>query len=185
MKRSKQVTALLNQWQNGDKQALDQLMPLIYQELRGLARAQLSRNHNESIQCTELISEAYMRLIGLNEVDLKDRNHFFSIAARSMRRVLVDRFRKNNAEKRGHNQTLLTFHDEINSKQNQPLDLEQLEHALIKLEKLDTRQADIVTLKFYGGLTADEIAQVLGVSSKTVSRDWQFARLWLHRELNK
>lgn len=178
------VTLLLNQWQAGDKQALDNIIPLVYQELRQLATAQLNRNKKNSIQCTELVAEAYIRLIDTDNINWNDRNHFYSMAARTMRRVLVDKFRKNNADKRGNNQTLLTFKDDSENAQQQTLELDKLEDALTELEKLDSRQAEIVTLRFFGGLKSQEIAEVLSVSARTVRRDWSVAKLWLFREVN-
>lgn len=184
MKTKVQVTVLLNRWQEGDQAALDQLIPEVYQQLRELATAQLNRNKKNSIQCTELVSEAYLRLIDVNNVDWQNRTHFFSMAARTMRRVLVDKFRKNNANKRGNNQTLLTLKEDIQSGSQQSIDLDELEQALIKLENLNPRQAEIVTMRFFGGLNNEEIAEVLSVSSKTVQRDWSVSRLWLFKELN-
>ncbi len=181
--KSIQVTRLLNRWQAGDQAALDSLIPQVYTELRDLAQAQLNRNKKNSIQCTELISEAYLRLVDVSTVDWKDRTHFFSMAARTMRRVLVEQFRKSNADKRGNNQTLLTFKDDINPNNEQTIQLDCLDEALQKLEQLDSRQADIVTMKFFGGLSNDEIAGILSVSSKTIQREWAVAKLWLFREL--
>jgi RNA polymerase sigma factor (TIGR02999 family) len=177
-----QVTLLLNRWQAGDKEALDNLIPLVYQELRGLAKAQLLRNNN-SIQCTELVSEAYMRLVDTQNIDYNDRTHFFSMAARTMRRVLVDKFRQKNANKRGNNPTFLTFTDDSTADSNGAIKLDELEEALIKLEKLDVTQAEIVTMRFFGGLKSQEIAQVLDVSTRTIRREWALARIWLHRQL--
>jgi len=181
--KSIQVTLLLNRWQNGDHDALDELIPQVYQQLRELASAQLNRNKKNSIQCTELISEAYIRLIDATGVDWKNRTHFYSMAARTMRRVLVDRYRKSNANKRGNNKTLLTYNEDLQSGSSQAIDLDNIEQALQKLEKLDTLQAEIVTLKFFGGLTNKEIALVQSVSERTVNRDWSVAKLWLYREL--
>ena len=179
-----QVTLLLNRWQSGDLAALDILIPQVYEELRRLANAQLRRNKKNSIQCTELISEAYLRLVDVNSVDWKNRTHFFSMAARTMRRVLVEQFRKSHADKRGNNQTLLTYQDDVRADKHD-IQLDQLEDALLQLEKMDPRHAEVVTLRFYGGLNNEEIADVLSVSSKTVQRDWAVARLWLFRALNK
>lgn len=177
-----QVTLLLNRWQAGDKAALDNLIPMVYQELRQLAKAQLKRNNN-SIQCTELVSEAYMRLVDTQNINYNDRTHFFSMAARTMRRVLVDSYRKKQANKRGNNQTLLTFYDDSNAENKQTIKLDELEEALLKLEKLDATQAEIVTLRFFGGLKSQEIADVLNISTRTIRREWAMARIWLHRQL--
>ncbi|MFC3195943.1 ECF-type sigma factor [Marinicella sediminis] len=177
-----QVTQLLNRWQGGDQRALEKLIPQVYSELHRLAKIQLKRNKKNNIQCTELISEAYLRLVDINSVDWQNRTHFFSMAARTMRRVLVEQYRKNNANKRGNNQTLLTYKDEL-QQADQDIPLDNLDSALQKLEQLDARQADIVTMKFFGGLSNEEIAEVLSVSSKTVQRDWSVAKLWLFRAL--
>ncbi len=175
------VTVLLGQWQSGDLQALDELMPVIYEELRLLARAQLNREQKNSIQCTELVAEAYLRLVDADQCDWQDRNHFFSVAARIMRRVLVDQYRKRSAKKRGQDLTLLTYQDDLLKEDATALELDVLEDALSALEQLDERQADIVTMKFFAGMNNQEIATVLDVSTKTVSRDWSVARLWLFR----
>ena len=183
--KTMQVTLLLNRWQAGDKASLDNLIPLVYQELRGLAKAQLQRNNN-SIQCTELVSEAYMRLVDTQNINYNDRTHFFSMAARTMRRVLVDKFRQKNANKRGNNPTLLTFMDDStpdSADSSETIKLDELEEALLKLETLDATQAEIVTLRFFGGLKSQEIAQVLDVSTRTIRREWALARIWLHRQL--
>lgn len=177
----KPVTLLLQRWQQGDQDALDALIPVVYEELRRLARAQLHREHKPTIQCTELVAEAYLKLIDAHSIDWQSRNHFFSIAARTMRRVLVERYRARNSDKRGSNQTLLTFKDELDSAPEQSLALDVLDDALNQLETLDPRQAEIVTLKFFGGMKGDEIAQILTISSRTVKREWAAARLWLFK----
>ncbi len=183
MSKSIQLTQLLNQWQTGNKQALDDLTPMIYHELRQLANSQLQTNRSNSIHCTLLVNEAYIRLIDVENINYNDRNHFFSIAARIMRRVLVDNFRKNNADKRGNNATKLTFVDEEQEDIKHSIELDYLEEALIKLEKLDQRQADIVTMRFFGGLKSVEIAEILSVSTRTIRREWVMARMWLFKEL--
>ncbi len=182
--KSIQVTLLLNRWQAGDKAALDSLIPMVYQELRQLAKAQLQRNLKNSIQCTELVSEAYMRLVDTQNISYNDRTHFFSMAARTMRRVLVDSFRKKKADKRGNNQTLLTFIDDSTTENTQIIQLDELEDALVRLEKLDATQAEIVTLRFFGGLKSQEISEILNISTRTIRREWAMARIWLHRQLN-
>ncbi len=182
MSDKKQLTLILKQWQAGDHEALDQLIPEVYQELRNLAKGQLQKGNN-SIQCTELISEAYLRLIDINSIDWQDRTHFFSMAARTMRRVLVDRYRKKNTNKRGNNLTLHTLIEE-NVEQANVVELDALEDALLNLEQFDPNLAEIVTLKFYGGLSHQEIANVMTSSERTIRREWSVARLWLNRELS-
>lgn len=164
---------------------MEELAPLVYQELHRLAAAQLRREHQPSIQCTELVAEAYLKLVDAKQIDWQGRNHFFSIAARTMRRVLVERYRNRHAQKRGAGQPLLTYNDELGHgiQGTDALELDRLDDALLELEALDTRQADIVTMRFFGGLAVDDIAQVLGISARTVKREWAAARLWLFRTL--
>lgn len=180
-----QATMLLNRWQSGDQQALNDLVPVVYDELRRLARAQLRRDHKPSIQATELVAEAYVRLIDANAVDWQSRNHFFSMAARTMRRVLVERFRRRNTARRGQGQTLLTYVEASGQDHTaeSTVELDQLDDALNELEVLDPRQAEIVTMRFFGGLKVDEIAELLSISPRTVKREWAAARLWLYRSL--
>ena len=178
------ATIMLNQWQKGDEQALEQLIPIVYGELKRLAKAQLNRDHKAQIQCTELISEAYLKLVNVNEVDFKDRNHFFSIAAKTMRQVLVDQFRYRSAAKRGSEPSMMTYVDEGNNGQTNSIELDKLEDALLELESLDARQAEIVTLRFFGGLKNVEIGELMGVSERTIKREWAMAKLWLHQSMN-
>ena len=179
------VTLLLGQWRGGDQAALDALVPLIYQELRQLASAQLRRDPKASIQCTELVAEAYLRLVDASRVPWQDRTHFFSVAARTMRRVLVDNYRAKSTDKRGQNKTLITFDDELGQGSGKALELDRLDDVLTDLEKLDARQAEIVTLRFFGGLTNEEIGQVLEISERTVKREWAMVRLWLFKHLSE
>lgn len=180
-----QVTIMLNHWQSGDTGALEDLMPVIYDELKRLAAAQLRRERNATIQCTELVAEAYLKLVDADRVDWQGRNHFFSIAARTMRRVLVDRYRSRAAQKRGGGRTLLTFNDNHQNHDGQAVELDLLDAAITELEALDPRQADIVVMKFFAGLSGEEIAQVLSISPRTVKREWAAARLWLFQSMNK
>ena len=182
MTDKQQLTLMLKQWQAGDQEALDLLITQVYQELRRLAKAQLNHGNN-SIQCTELISEAYLKLIDIKAMNWQDRTHFYSMAARTMRRVLVDRYRKKNTNKRGNDLTLHTLIEE-DTQQSKAVELDALEDALLKLEQFDPELAEIVTLKFYGGLSHQEIAEVVKSSERTIRRDWSVARLWLNRELS-
>ncbi|TDR20553.1 ECF-type sigma factor [Marinicella litoralis] len=182
MTDKQQLTLMLKKWQAGDQNALDQLIPQVYQELRRLAKIQLNQGKN-SIQCTELISEAYLKLVDITAMDWQDRTHFYSMAARTMRRVLVDRYRKRNTNKRGNDLTLHTLVEE-DTQQSNAVELDALEDALLKLEQFDPELAEIVTLKFYGGLSHQEIASVVDSSERTIRRDWSVARLWLNRELS-
>jgi len=182
---SSQVTVLLNDWRNGDKTALDALVPLVYEELRSLANAQLQRDYSASIQCTELVSEAYLKLIDVKSVDWANRNHFFSLASRIMRRILVERYRARNTDKRGRNLTIVTYEENVSESQQNIVELGPLDEALTKLEELDSRQAEIVTMRFFGGLKSEEIADVLSISVRTVKREWSMARLWLFKSLQQ
>lgn len=185
MTEVKDATVYLNDWYRGDASALDQLLPLIYQELRKLAQAQIRREANPQIQCTELISEAYLRLVNVDQIEWQNRTHFFSVAAKTMRRVLVDQFRQHQAQKRGAGSVMLTYVDEQDHSPSKQMDLDRLNDAINELEQLDPRQAEIVTMKFFGGLTVDEIASVLKVSARTVKREWSMARLWLHKQISE
>jgi len=178
------VTELLGRWQAGDEDALEALIPQVYDELRRLARAQLRRDAGASIQPTELVAEAYLRLIDVDRIDWQGRVHFYSVAARTMRRVLVDRYRRRAAARRGGEQTLLTFRDELgDGSAGTPVELDRLDDALQTLEGLDARQAEIVVLRFFGGLSVDEVGDVLSISPRTVKREWSMARRWLYREM--
>lgn len=178
------ITLLLRRWQSGDEQALDDMVPVVYAELQRLAVGQLNRDFGATLQPTELVAEAYMQLVDVDRVDWKSRAHFYSMAARIMRRVLVQRYRRREADRRGGGQTLLTLAPGHGATDPKTLSLDALEEALSELERLDPRQAEIVTLKFFGGLTAREIAQTLDISEPTVKRDWAAARIWLYDVLS-
>lgn len=183
MSEDASVTLLLKRWQSGDSEALDALLPSVYAELRRLAQGQLRRDVGASLQPTELVAEAYLRLVDVQQVDFAGRAHFFSIAARTMRRILVERYRQRHADKRGGALSLLSLHSELDSDAQRELPLEQLDDALTDLERLDPRQADIVTMRFFGGMEGEEIAAALSLSVRTVKREWAAAKLWLYREL--
>jgi RNA polymerase sigma factor (TIGR02999 family) len=179
-KGDRAITLLLQRWQSGDEQALDDIVPVVYAELQRLASGQLDRDYGATIQPTELIAEAYMQLVDVERVDWKSRAHFFSMAARIMRRVLVQRYRRRQADRRGGGRTLLTLAPGHGATDHRTLSFDALEEALAELEQLDPRQAEIVTMKFFGGLTTSEIAQALDISEPTVKRDWAAARIWLY-----
>jgi RNA polymerase sigma factor (TIGR02999 family) len=178
------ITLMLRRWQSGDDKALDSMVPVVYEELQRLAARQLDRDYGATLQPTELVAEAYMQLVDVDRVDWKSRAHFYSMAARIMRRVLVQRYRRREAVRRGGGRTLLTLAPGHGAFDPQTLSLDALEQALGELERLDPRQAEIVTLKFFGGLTAKEIAQALDISEPTVKRDWAAARIWLYDVLS-
>ena len=180
-----QVTELLREWSKGDENALDELMPLVLDELRQLAHQHMKRESaGHVLQTSALINEAYLRLVDQPQIAWQNRSHFFGIAARLMRQVLVDDARKRNATKRGGSFIQIPL-DEIGSQaQAQAANVSALDDALQRLEKLDERQGKIIELRFFGGLSIEETADVLKVSPGTVMRDWTFARAWLRNEMN-
>ena len=181
------ITRLLHRWQGGDQEALDRLIPLVYRELRDLAARYLSREWSQqTFQPTALVNEAWIKLLGAHDVDWQSRAHFFGIAARIMRRVLVDRARHEGRVKRGSGIARLTLDDTDPTAPAKPVDLVDavaLDRALTRLEALDAQQGRIVELRFFGGLTIQETAEVMRISSGTVKRSWVVARAWLYREL--
>lgn len=179
-----QVSALLVRWRDGDHAALEQLVPLVYDELRRLARSHLRREApGQSIQSAGLVHEAYLRMVGKNPPDWQNRAHFFGVAARLMREILVDRTRKLRAAKRGSGAGKLPLDEAIGLPHQRSLDLILLDDALERLAKLDERQCRIVELRFFGGLSLEETSIALGISEATVSREWTTARIWLRREI--
>jgi RNA polymerase sigma factor (TIGR02999 family) len=181
---TRNITHLLKEWSEGDQQALDELTPHVYEELRQQAARYLRKERpNHSLQATALINEAFLRLIDVKDVQWQNRAHFFAIAANLMRRILVDHARRRDAEKRGGSQVCLTL-DEGLAWANEPdVDLLAIDEALDRLAIIDEQQARIVELRFFSGLTVEETATALGVSPKTVKRDWSVARAWLKREI--
>lgn len=179
-----QITQLLKQWQEGDGAALESLMPLVYGELRRLASSYLRRERpDHTLQSAALVNEAYLRLVDQNQTQWQNKAHFFGIAAQMMRRILADHARGHNAVKRGAGLPTLELNDAIAQAQERKIDLLGLEEALQKLEKLDPQQGKIVELRFFGGLSIEDTANVLGVSPATVKRHWSVARAFLFREL--
>ena len=177
---------LLRAWREGDETALDALMPLVHDELRRIARGCLhGERANHSVQATELVNEAYLRLVDVRQVDWQDRTHFLAMSARLMRRVLVDLARSRGADKRGGGAVRVTLDEAAIGGVAPDADVIRLDDALQALAALDGRKSRVVELRFFGGLTVDETAVALQVSSKTVLRDWEFARAWLQRELTR
>jgi RNA polymerase sigma-70 factor (ECF subfamily) len=175
---------LLRAWREGDETALEALMPLVHDELQRIARRCLDGEHaNHSVQATELVNEAFLRLVDVQHVDWQNRTHFLAMSARLMRRVLVDLARSRRADKRGGGTVRVTFDDAAIGGVAPDADVIRLDDALKALAALDERKSRVVELRYFGGLTADETAVALQVSSKTVLRDWEFARAWLQREL--
>jgi RNA polymerase sigma-70 factor, ECF subfamily len=179
------VTLILQEWGAGDKDAHDRLMPFVYNELRRLARHYLQNERaDHTLQPTALVHEAYLRLIDQRRVNWQNRAHFYGVAAQLMRRILVDHARAHSAEKRGGGLANVEL-DEAGSfpQQQKGIDLIALDEALERLTKFDKRKSRVVEMRFFGGLSEEEIAEVLQVSTKTVIRDWQMAKLWLYSEL--
>jgi RNA polymerase sigma-70 factor (ECF subfamily) len=179
-----QVTRLLKKWNDGDETALEQLMPLVHDELHWLAHQHMRREGPSHIlQTSALINEAYLRLVDQPQIRWENRNHFFGIAARLMRRILVDDARKRNSAKRGGSLIQVPLDDAIGLAHEQAANVTALDEALKTLETIDVRQGQIVELRFFGGLRIEETANVLQVSPGTVMRDWTFARAWLRNEM--
>lgn len=181
---SHQITLLLADWSKGNDLALEQLMPLVYEELRQMARRYMRRQPSgHTFQTTELIHEAYLKIAKSGDRNWENRAHFFGVAARAMRQILVDYARSKSSQKRGGWQEKITLADDAATTSNSSKEIVALDDALRNLEQIDSRRGQVVELKFFGGLTVEEIAEVLKISTKTVNRDWQFARTWLLREL--
>jgi RNA polymerase sigma factor (TIGR02999 family) len=186
MERVDGITQLLDKWSNGDKAALDQLMPLVYDELRRLAKSYLRRQRpNHSLQPTALVNEAYLRLIDQSTVNFDDRAQFFGLAATMMRNILVDHARSHRAAKRGGSQYTLSISKADRIGNTPDLDIVALDDALKDLAAIKPQLSRVIELRFFGGLTIEETAEVLGVSHATVERDWSFARSWLRREMSR
>ena len=182
-----EITRLLHEWQTGNRDAFDQLVPLVYDELHALASRQLAHEWRHGrMQTTVVVSEAYLKLFGQREVDWQNRGHFFAIAAQLMRRILVDHARRELRDKRGGAAVHVGIDEAAElpeAKAVDAVDAIALDRALKKLEELDAFQGRIVELRFFGGLTVEETAQALDTSTGTVKREWTLAKGWLHREL--
>ncbi len=179
-----QITALLIAWRQGDQTALDQLMPLVYQELRRLAHHLMARERSGNLlQTTALVNEAFLRLIGSSRVEWESRAHFFAVAAQLMRRVLVDAARERQSHKRGGEWIRVSLADATVLPQEADVELIDLDEALNALTLMDKRKAEVVVLRYFGGLTVKETATVLNLSQDTVMRDWSLAKVWLYRQL--
>ena len=182
----KPITQLLSEIKSGRQEVLSELLPLVYDELRRLANSYLRRERdNHTLQPTALVHEAYLRLVGQNTIEWQNRAHFFGIAARLMREILIEYARGRNRQKRGGElKTQIALDDAVSFQGEKQVDVIAVDEALAKLEKLDQRQARIVEMKFFGGLTIEEIAEVLDVSPTTVKREWATAKLLLYKMLN-
>jgi len=180
------VTDLLHAWSNGDRSALDRLVPLVYQELRSLARRYMRQERaDHTLQATSLINEAYVRLIDVNRIQWQSRAHFLAVAAQAMRRILVESARRRHRQKRGGDVVLVALDESQDIGHDKGADLVALSDALTALASFDARMGQVVELRFFGGLSVEETADVLHVSPETVMRDWKTAKAWLLRELSQ
>jgi RNA polymerase sigma factor (TIGR02999 family) len=183
---AQEITQLLVAWNNGDTAALEQLTPLVQAELRRLAKRYMAgERQGHILQTTALVNEAFLRLIDWRNVEWQNRAHFFGLAAQIMRRILVDFARARHREKRRGGEIQVSLSEAVNVAQERSADLVALDDALQTLEKMEPRQARVVELRFFAGLSLEETAEALKVSLSTVRRDWSLVEAWLYRELNK
>lgn len=179
------VTRILSRMADGDPDAMDRLFPLVYEELRDLARREMHREREgHTLNATAVVHEAYLRLAELDQISWEGRAHFFGAAAMAMRRVLIGYARSRNAQKRGSGAVPVPIEDVVVAAMERPADVLALDEALSRLEELNPRQARVVECRFFAGMNIDETAAVLGTSNATVRRDWSVARAWLNRELS-
>ena len=184
--QSPEVTDLLLGWRGGDEAALHALLPLVHDELARMARRHMAGERpGQTLQATALVNEVFVRLVDVQRVNWQNRAHFLAMVARLMRRVLVDAARARKADKRGGEMVRVTFVEEIAGGADPASELVNVDEALDALAQMDPRKGKVVELRFFGGLSLDETAEALGVSTKTVMRDWDFARAWLQRELQR
>ena len=180
------ATRLLQAWGQGDQAAFEELIPLVYEELRRLAQRELRRERpGHSLQATALVNEAYLRLIDLNRIEWQNRAHFFAMAARMMRRILVDWARARGNQKRGGGVPTVSLEEGLLVSSDPGCDLVALDDALKTLGAMDARKSQVVEMRFFGGLTVEETAAALHISGDTVMRDWRVAKAWLRRELSR
>jgi RNA polymerase sigma factor (TIGR02999 family) len=179
-----EVTQLLQAWGEGDRAALDRLMPMVYQELRRIAKRNMARERpGHTLQTTALVNEVYLRLVDEQKVTWQDRAHFFAICARTMRRILVDFARSRRYQKRGGGEAPISLEESLVISGRPGADLVALDDALSSLAALDPRKSQVIELRFFGGLSVEETAEALKISPETVMRDWKMAKAWLYREL--
>jgi RNA polymerase sigma factor (TIGR02999 family) len=181
---NEQATRMLIDWSNGNREAAAGLMPLVYDELRRLARGYLQRERGDhTLQATGLVHEAYLRLVDQKTTTWQNRAHFFGVAAQLMRRILVDHARRHRTAKRGGELTKVEFDEALAPSASRSLDVIALDDALRDLAKLNPQHSQIVELRFFGGMNTEEVAEVLDVSPRTVQREWRMARAWLRRQI--
>lgn len=186
MSSSRDVTGILLDWNSGNQAALDELVPLVYDELRRLAERYLRRERaGHTLQATALVNEAYLRLVNQQQVNWQNRAHFFGAAANLMRQILMQHARQRHAEKRGGEREKIYLDEAGPLAESRDLDLIALDDALNDLAAVSPQQSRIVELRYFGGLTIEETAEVLGISPATVKRDWNMAKAWLHREITR
>lgn len=181
-----EVTQLLLSWNSGNEEALDELIPLVYSELRRLARLYMGRERpNHTLQTSALINEAYLRLVDQQKVEWHDRAHFFAVASQVMRNILIDHARKYQSARRGAGAQKVPLEESVMVNSQKASELVNLDEALTSLAAFDSRKSQIVELQFFGGLSLEEIAEVMKISRATVKRELQAAKLWLHRMMTK
>jgi len=183
----KNITEMLHQWSHGRAEVMNDLLPLIYEELHQRAAAYLRRERpNHTLQATALVNEAYLKLIAQREDNWENREHFFSIAAQAMRRILVDHAKTRRRQKRGGSKEDLPLEEALlAAASEQDVDVVALDEAMAKLAKLDPQQERLVELRYFGGMTLEDAARALGISRATAARNWQVARAWLYREMTR
>jgi RNA polymerase sigma factor (TIGR02999 family) len=182
---AKPVTELLKRWRQGDATALEDLLPLVYKELRRIAERQLRRERpNHTLQPTALVHEVYLKLVDQHSIEWQNRAQFFGVAAQLIRRILVDHVRNQRTAKRGAGTITLTLDDAFSEPARQDIDLIKLDDALLSLSMNDEQQSRVVEMRFFGGLSIEDTAEALGVSPSTVKRDWAAAKAWLYRDMS-
>lgn len=180
------VTGILLRLSDGDRDAVNDLLPLVYEELRRLAGSYLRQERSDhTLQPTALVNEAYLKMVDINQISWQNKAHFVAVTANQMRRILVDHARRRNAFKRGGEFHILTLNDEIDKAADETTELIELDDALTELARMDALKAQIVEMRYFGGLTMDEVAEVLGVSVITVKRHWKMTKAWLYGRLAK
>jgi RNA polymerase sigma factor (TIGR02999 family) len=178
------VTGLLHEWRQGDKHALDKLMPIVYDELRRIAHRYMQKEHDgHTLQTTALINEAYVRLVGQQKIEWQNRNHFFAVTAQVMRHLLIDHARRHNFARRGGGVEHVALDDATMMSSERAVELIALDEALSEFSQLDPRKSRVVELRYFGGLSLEETAEVLDISLMTVRRDWRAAKAWLYRRM--
>ncbi len=183
MPTTSEVTLILQEAKGGSKKAYEKLFPIVYDQLRNIANRRLNRERDHTYSKTDLVHEAYFQLVDIDNVEWKDRTHFYAIASRCMRQILIDYARKKKAEKRGGGKESVTYIDEIMKVERQAEDLINLDDALNELEKLNPRLAEVVECRYFGEMTIEDTAAALYISESTVNRDWAKAKGWLYKEL--